>query len=343
VKVLVTGGSGFLGRHVVARLQSHRAVENILSFGRSAPADLCERGVRCLRGNLGCTKDVERAIRDVDVVFHVGAKAGIWGSRDDYHATNVLGTHNVLKACAENGVRYLIYTSTASVVFTGKDLANVGERIPYGKNIPCDYVRTKMLSEREVLAYNGHNGLKTIALRPHLIVGPGDNHLMPTLLNLARRRRLVRVGNGKNWVDISHVENVADAHILAMDALLRGAPVDGRPYFVTQGDPVCLWEWIGKLLSRLCLPGVRRSVGFRRAYAMGCVCEWLYRRLHIRSLPPMTRFLATELAKDHYFDHSAAKTDLNYIPRITNEEGFERLLACCTSPAEPKSESTASQ
>jgi nucleoside-diphosphate-sugar epimerase len=178
-----------------------------------------------------------------------------------------------------------------------------------------------------VLGNNGRNGLKTVALRPHLILGPGDNHLVPTFLKIVKKG-LRPVGTGENWADISYVENIADAHILALDALERNGPVDGNPYFISQGDPVRLWEWMADLLRHLGWPPLRRRpISFGSAYCLGALLEIVYGSLRISSMPPMTRFLAVELAKDHCFDISAAKMDLKYVPRISNEEGFSRLVA----------------
>lgn len=190
----------------------------------------------------------------------------------------------------------------------------------------CAYAKTKALAEQHVLQANGQKGLKTVALRPHLIFGPGDNHLIPTLLRAAKKRLLAQVGDGQNWVDLSYVEDVAQAHILAMKALENSETVAGKAYFISQGDPVQLWPWIQNLLERLELPKIRLKMPLALAFGVGIVCEIVYKLLCIRKQPPMTRFVAKELAQSHYFDISAAKMDLHYLPKFSNEEAFEKLI-----------------
>ncbi len=326
MKVLVTGGSGFLGRHMVSALLSCKDITSVQTFSRRLPQDLEAKDVQCFQGDLADYTSVEKAVEGVETVFHIGAKAGIWGRAEDYYRANIIGTRNVLAASLKYGVRHLIYTSTPSVVFNGEHLCNVSERTPYGKKFLCPYAQTKAIAEQEVLRHNGRKGLKTIALRPHLIWGPGDNHLIPNLIAAAKKGRLKQVGTGENWVDISYIDNVVEAHLLALEALQRNAPVDGKAYFITQGDPVKLWDWINDLLKRLRLAPVRRKVPYGLAYAIGCAFEGIYKCLRIKKQPPMTRFLAVELSKDHYFDISAAKMDLKYVPKISNDEGLARLV-----------------
>lgn len=324
MKTLITGGSGFLGRHLIHLLQK-KGSKQIRTLNRQVVNDLEEKGVECFYGDIVDPQVVDRAVNGCEVVFHVAAKAGIWGSYKDYFSINVLGTHNLLRSCQKYNVPYFVYTSTPSVVFNGEALSNVNETLPYGGKWLCSYAKTKAMAEHEVLLANGKNGLKTIALRPHLIWGPGDNHLIPTLLHSARKGKLFQVGDGDNWVDISYVENVAWAHVLALDALKNGK-TEGKAYFISQNDPVKLWDWINALLGRLNLPLARKRVPYKMAYSLGWAFELLYGLAHIKQQPPMTRFLAIELAKDHYFDISAAKMDLTYLPKISNEEGMERLI-----------------
>ncbi|MDR0756122.1 MAG: NAD-dependent epimerase/dehydratase family protein [Puniceicoccales bacterium] len=324
VKILITGGSGFLGRHLIRVLQT-KGLHNLRSLSRSPCEDLTARGVELFYGDLSQFDAVSTAIQGCNVVFHTAAKAGIWGNHKSYYQTNVVGTFNVLKACQQWGVSKLIYTSTPSVIFNGENLSNVNESMPYGQCGLCAYAETKRIAEQAVLEANGQQGLATVALRPHLMWGPGDNHLIPTLLQLAQRGSLLQVGDGKNWVDLSYVENIAEAHYLAMEALGQGI-VEGKAYFLSQDDPVRLWEWINQLLIRLNVRCVRKRIPYKIAYFTGGVFEILYKILCISQQPPMTRFLAKELAKDHYFDISAAKMDLQYLPKISNEEGLERLI-----------------
>ncbi len=325
MKVLVTGGSGFLGRHLLEALKT-AGYSNLRIFNRNNCQDL--KDIENFYGDLCNYEDVCRAVAGCDAVFHVAAKAGIWGTYNSYYKINVTGTQHVLQACLKHQVKYLIYTSSPSVVFNGESLANVDEQIPYGKRSKmCAYAHTKMLAEQLVLQANGQQNLKTVALRPHLIWGPGDNHLIPNILKAARKHRLFQVGHGDNWVDISYVTNVAQAHLLALEALKNvTCHVDGKAYFISQGDPVQLWPWINQLLSRLNLPKPIKKVPANVAFFVGALFELIYKIFCIRHQPPMTRFVAKELSQDHYFNISAAKMDLHYLPKVSNEEGMDILI-----------------
>lgn len=323
MNVLVTGGGGFLGRYIVRRLLARG--DSVTVLGRRVHEDLAREGVSTVQADISAREEVIAACRGRDVVYHVAALAGIWGSRDDFVRTNVEGTRHVLAGCREHGVGKLIYTSTPSVVFSGGPLRGVDESQPYGTRWLCHYAETKAMAEREVLAANGPD-LRTVALRPHLIWGPGDNHLIPRVVARARAGRLRIVGDGQNRVDIVHVDNAADAHLLADRALDEPGRADGKAYFLSQGEPVVLWEWINDLLRRLGVPPVRKRISLGAAYRVGAALETIYRLGRLGGEPPMTRFLAVELAKDHYFSIAAARRDLGYEPRKSTEEGVRELV-----------------
>lgn len=328
MKILVTGGSGFLGRHLVSVLVK-AGYDDIVVFNRKPCEDLRSEHVSIVYGDLQDAKAVEDAMVGCDAVFHVAAKAGVWGAYREYYGINVTGTQNVIQACLKNNVRYLVYTSSPSVAFNGQPLVNVSEKVGYGDpRKMCAYAKTKLLAEKLVLRVNGEKNLKTVALRPHLIWGPGDNHLIPTILKAAQQRRLFQVGNGDNWVDISYVTNVAQAHLLALKELQNpAASVCGKAYFISQGDPVQLWPWLRQLLKKLEAPQPLLKMPACVAYVFGAMFEVLYKLLCIKHQPPMTRFVAKELSQSHYFDISAAKMDLHYIPQVSTEEGMELLVS----------------
>lgn len=328
--VLVTGGTGFLGRRLVERLLTEGRSVTILA--RTPAPDLEKRGVRFIRASLDDATAVRAACAGIETVFHSAAKVGVWGRYDDFFRTNVLGTRALLEGCRAHGVARLVFTSTPSVVYNGQSLANANESLPLTTACPSPYPLTKAIAEREVLAANS-KFLRTIALRPHLIWGVGDPHLVPRVLARARAGRLRIVGDGQNRVDMVHVENAVDAHLLAERALsssnLLGysASAAGRPFFITNGEPVVLWDWINHLLRSLGKPPVTRRISLSVASALGAVCETVWRVLPLRGEPPMTRFIAAELAKDHWFDLTAARRDLGYAPRITMTAGTAALVA----------------
>jgi nucleoside-diphosphate-sugar epimerase len=319
---LVTGGGGFLGG-AIARLLRQRG-RTVRSFTRTAYPWLDELGVEQTLGDLSDPPSVERAVVGVDVVFHVAARAGVWGWYADYFATNVTGTENILAACRKHGVQKLVYTSTPSVVHTGVDLEGVDESIPYPKHFDAAYPETKALAEKAVLAANGPD-LATVALRPHLIWGPGDPHLIPRLLARAREGRLRRIGSRAVKVDVTYIDNAADAHLLAAEKLALNSPMSGKAYFISNGEPVELWGFIDRVLAEAGLPPITRTVSAWKARLAGRVLEWVYRGLRLPGEPTMTRFVANQMSTSHWYNISAARRDLGYEPRVSIDEGMRRL------------------
>ena len=321
---LVTGGTGFLGRRLVERLVADG--REVVVLGRSPSTELAKLRVRFLQASLDDADRVRAACRGVETVFHVAARVGVWGRYDDFYRTNVLGSRALLEGCLSHGVHRLIYTSTPSVIYNGRDFAGANESLPLTTDCPSPYPLTKAIAERELLAANCST-FRTVALRPHLIWGVGDPHLVPRVLAQARRGRLRRVGEGKNRVDMVHVENAVDAHLLAETALKRSADLGGRAFFITNGEPVALWDWINALLIALAEPPITKTLSLRSARLIGAICEATWLTFQLRGEPPMTRFVAEELAKDHWFDISAARRDLGYAPRVSMADGTAELVA----------------
>ncbi|MBN1920946.1 MAG: NAD-dependent epimerase/dehydratase family protein [Anaerolineae bacterium] len=324
MKTLVTGGGGFLGRYIVEQLLSRG--DAVTVFSRGAYPELEALGARVLRGNLQDAAAVQQACAGMDAVFHAAAKAGLWGAWDEYYAVNVTGTENVISACQQQGVPKLINTSSPSVIFDGNSQEGVNEDIPYPSLYESPYPHTKALAEQRVTQANG-KGLLTVSLRPHLIIGPRDNHLLPGLLAAARARRLPQVGDGNNHVDLTWVEDAARAHLLAADALESESRVAGNVYFITQGEPVNLWPWIRALLRELNLPEPRLRLSLTAARMLGSVLESVYRSLRLPGEPRMTRFLASELAQSHTYDIARAHRDFGYAPQLSMAEAQARLIA----------------
>lgn len=321
MSTLVTGGTGFLGRRLVARLLAQGRQVTVL--GRTPAPDLVARGVTFIQASLDDAAAVTAACAGVTTVFHTAARVGVWGRYEDFHRTNVLGTRALLEGCRRHGVRSFVHTSTPSVVYNGRDLAGADESLPLTTACPSPYPLTKAIAEREVLAANSST-LHTVALRPHLIWGVGDPHLVPRVLARARAGRLRIVGAGRNRVDMVHVENAVDAHLRAEAALPAAS---GRAYFITNGEPVVLWDWINGLLTALGEPPVTRRISLGTATAVGAICEAAWRVLPLKGEPPMTRFIAAELAKDHWFDITAARRDLGFAPKVTMAAGTAELVA----------------
>lgn len=322
-KVMVTGGGGFIGKALVRELAG-RGVET-LALGRNPYPELTAMGARCLRGDI-CDPDfLNQALAGCDTVFHVAAKAGIWGPKREYEAINVVGTENVIDACRKNGVARLVHTSTPSVVFAGHSLEGADESAPYASRPLCHYAATKIRAEQAVLRANA-DGLRTAAIRPHLVWGPGDRNLIPRLLERGRAGALKIVGSGINRVDISYIDNVAHAHILAAENLENSGSAAGQAFFIGQDQPVALWQWINDLFVRMNIPPVTSAVSFPLAYAVGGVMEAAYAAFGKTEEPRMTRFLAHQLAQSHWFSHDKARRLLGYQQMVDSETGMNRLI-----------------
>lgn len=324
MKALVTGGGGFLGGAIVRRLVERG--DEVRSLSRGKHPILGELGVEAHRGDVSDPKVVLRAVRGVDAVFHVAAKPGIWGRYADYYRTNTEGTLNIIEACRVHGVSRLVYTSTPSVVHAGGDIAGADESLPYPEHFEAAYPETKALAEKAVLAANDAV-LATVALRPHLIWGPGDNHLVPGIIDRAKAGRLRFVGRPLPLVDSTFVEDAATAHLLAADRLAPDAPCAGRAYFISQGEPWAIDRLINGILGAAGMEPVTRYISPRLAWFVGGVLELAYRVLGIDQEPVMTRFLARQLSTAHWYDIGAARRDLGYEPACTIDEGLEMLRA----------------
>jgi len=320
---LVTGGGGFLGRYVVSQMLARG--DRVRSFSRQMYPALADMGAEQMAGDIRDADAVSRACKGVDGVVHTVAVAGIWGPWDHYYSINTQGTKNVVAGCRAHSIPRLVYTSSPSVTFGGSSQCGIDESAPYPTRWLCNYPRSKALAEQHVLEANGTDGLFTCTLRPHLIWGPGDSHLIPRLLERARQGRLRQVGDGTNLIDMIFIENAAQAHLQAMDALSEGTPVAGRAYFISQGEPVNCWKWINEILALGELPRVRKSLSVGLASKIGALCELAYWITGRKDEPPMTRFLASQLGVSHYFDISAAQNDFGYRATISTKEGMSRL------------------
>lgn len=323
--IAVTGANGFLGREVVRQLRARG--DAVIAITRRLDAELSALGAENRLADLRDVAAMRVALRGAKDAIHTAAVAGIWGPWKHFYEINTLGTKNVVALCRELGVSRLVFSSSPSVTFAAEDQCNLTEAAPYVSKWLCHYPHSKALAEIEVLAANEPGKLATCALRPHLIWGPGDHHLIPRLIERARQGKLVQIGAGENLIDMIFIENAAEAHLQALDRLAPGSPVCGKAYFLSQGEPVNCWDWIGKILSLVGLEHPKRRLSFGAAWKIGSTLEAMHFLFRLQSEPRMTRFLAAQLAKSHYFDISAARQDLGYAPKISTAEGMRRLGA----------------
>lgn len=323
-KILVTGGGGFIGKALVLAL--HKLGAEVHVFGRNRYLELEALAIPCMQGDIRDRAAVRQAIAGKSLVFHVAAKAGIWGPLDEYMAINCKGTDHVLAACREEQIGVLVYTSTPSVIFDRDDLCGADETQPYAGRPLCAYAASKIPAERAVLAANSTT-LKTLAIRPHLVWGPGDQNLIPRLVERGRSGQLTMVGTGSNMVDITYIDNAVHAHLLAAENLCSSASAAGEAFFIGQEAPVNLWQWINALFTRLDIAPITRQVSLPLAYNAGATLELAHRLFRLQQEPRMTRFLALQLAKSHWFSHARAERLLGYRPLVDTAKGTDRLIA----------------
>lgn len=321
--VLVTGGGGFLGKHIVAKLRARG--DRVRVLGRRPYPDLQKTGVDCRRGDLADADAVRKACEGCRAAIHTAAIPGVWGPYEQYYNANYLGTKNLVESAIAAGMNKLVHTSTPSVVHSGESIEGGDETLPYAWRFSTHYAATKALAEKHVLEMNSP-AFATAAIRPHLIFGPGDTQLIPKLLARARAGKLIRVGDGKNLVSVSYVENVADAHIMLLDALFPGATPAGRAYFVNEPEPVNLWDFINRIVTGCGLKPVRRGIPYKAAYAAGWLSEKLWKLLDRDGEPRLTRFLAEQLATNHWFKTARAQRDFGWTPTVSLDEGLRRML-----------------
>lgn len=322
MRVLVTGAGGFLGGAIARAL--HERGDEVISFQRGDYPGLKALGIQTYRGDLAESSALVDASKGCDGLIHVAAKAGVWGDYRDYYRSNVSATLKVIEACRKNSISRLVYTSSPSIVFAGEDEDGIDESTPLPEHYLTNYQRTKAEAEEAVLSANDEQ-LATLALRPHLIFGPGDPHLAPRIIARAAKGRLRLVGKRNNLVDITYVDNAVSAHLLALDNLKVNATCAGKAYFISNGEPLPMAEIVNRILLAAGLSEVEKTVSARSAYLAGCFLELIYSALQLKSEPLMTRFIARQLSCSHWYNISAARRDLNYEVKVSIDEGMQRL------------------
>lgn len=321
METLVTGGTGFVGRHLARMLMAQGHQVRLLGRNFGEVQDLIAAGAVPIAADLRDTKAVITACKGVEVVFHVGAMSEPWGRRHDFFAINVGGTQAVIAGCKLHGARRLVAVSSPSVVFDGRDQIDASESVPYPAHFASVYSLTKKLGEDLVNAAHHGERLETVILRPKAIFGPGDRALLPRLISAARRQRLPMIGDGRNAVDLTYVDNVAHALLLAATA----PAANGHTYTITNSAHPLLWEVISDVLAELDLPPIRRHLSLNAALALAGALEAV--ATLTQREPMLTRYSVTILARTQTYDIRAAERDLNYAPVVSLSDGIARTLA----------------
>jgi len=326
MRALVTGGGGFVGSALSRALLEQGHAVRILARG-DYPS-MRAIGAETISADLCDPTAVIAACAGVDAVFHVAARVGFHGKPEDYEAVNVGGTENVLAACKAHGIDRLVLTSTPSVVHNRSGSEGVDESTPYPTEWIADYPRTKAIAEQAVMAADTPGGLRTVALRPRGIWGPGDTQLLPKLVKWARAGSLKRIGAQDPQQSFCYIDNAVEAHLLA-EQTLRNSPdkAGGKAYFITDGPSVGSWTMADRVLQTAGLRLPDKMISVATATRAASIIEWVWNTFRLSSEPRITRYKLDVLTKPCWFDISAAQRDLGYEPPVTQAEGLARLKA----------------
>ena len=321
MKVLVTGTGSLLLGGIASELV--RRGDDVVCLQRRPSAFIGHQNAHEVLADICDAEAVAAAAHGCDAIIHGAARVGIVGSQKEFYETNVIGTSNILQAAELHNISRLVFVSTPSVAHTGDSLigapageAEIGRSRSY-------YAESKAIAERTVLnARNEH--LAVVAVRPHLVWGPGDTQLVGRIVERAASGRLAFIGTGNALVDSTYIDNAISAHIAALDALHIGSACDGKAYVISNGEPRTVNELMRSMCESAGIPFEPRHVSLALGIRLGSLIERLWPLMR-SSEPPLTRFIAEQLGTAHWFDQRTVQQDLGWTPHVSLDEGFQRL------------------
>jgi 2-alkyl-3-oxoalkanoate reductase len=325
----VTGGSGFVGRHLVAALAA--GGYQVVSVDVGVPVSRGpQAGVSFVGADIRDVGAMSEVCAGASVVFHNASLVHTKRNREEeVWSVNLGGTEAVIAACRAARVPRLVYVSSASAVYEGRDIEHGDESLPYSSISQAPYADSKIAAEKKVLAASG-GGLAACAVRPHVIFGPGDNRFLPAILARARAGRLnFSVGLRPKLSDFTYVSNLIDALLLAAEGLAPGGKAAGQAYFITNGEPYPFFAFVADVLASLGLPAMKGRVPFEVAYAVAAAAE-LWDTLKggtLHAEDGLTRFAVRYMCTHHYFSIAKAQRELGYRPAVSLAEGIRRTTA----------------
>jgi nucleoside-diphosphate-sugar epimerase len=319
--VFVTGGSGFIGGRLIERLRADGHEVRALARSDGAAERIRARGGNPVVGDVTDPESLRAGAEGCELAFHAAAALGDWGRREEFERVNVEGTRNVLRACADAGVRRFVHVGTEAALLAGEPLVNVDETAPLRPDSPALYSATKARAE-ELVVDAGRGGFETVVVRPRFVWGPGDTTLLPTMVDLVRNGRFAWIAGGRHRTSTTHVDNVVEGLVLGA---LRGRP--GNAYFVSDGDPVVFREFVTELLGTHGIQPPGRSIPAGVAHALAVAGEAAWRTLPLPGRPPVTRFAYWVSAQECTIRIDKAREQLGYAPVRTIPDGLAELRA----------------
>lgn len=316
MRVLVTGASGLLGRAVARELLA--GGHEVRCFQRR-PSGVA--GASDSLGSVTAPDAVARAVSEQDAIVHLAAKVSLAGDPAEFDLVNVGGTRNLLEAARAAGVGRFVYVSSPSVAHSGTSIVGDDALPADPASARGDYARTKAEAELLALAADS-DGFRVVAVRPHLVWGPGDTQLVERVVERARRGRLPLLDSGAALIDTIYIDNAATG-IAA--ALARVDSVHGRSYVLTNGEPRPVAELLAGICGAAGVESPRWRVPASVARTAGSLIEAVWQVKPGVDEPPMTRFLAEQLSTAHWFDQRRTRADLEWTPAVSLDEGFRRL------------------
>lgn len=323
MQILLTGATGFLGQAIAVALKDQG--HSVRAIVRTDSRELAKLGIDQRHGQITAFDQVCSAADGCDAIVHSAGCSDPLASIEQLHDANVRSTDCMLGACELLGIPRLLLTSCANVVIGATDLENADERQVYPQQWISAYPHTKALAEQRVLAANSAQ-LATSVLRPHLLWGAGESRLLPALLDLARRGKLRLFGEPDRKIDPCHIDNAAHAHALAVAKLEPGSAIAGKRYFIGQGEPMSIENFLNALLRAGGFPPEKRRMNAITARALATAAK-----AGADSTSPLINPYLLELfSHSSWFNLAAAKRDLGYAPKLSTAEGMSRLFTALT-------------
>jgi nucleoside-diphosphate-sugar epimerase len=320
----VTGGSGFIGGHLVERLVREGTRVRALARSDASAKTLSDLGAEPVRGDLSDRASLEAGAEGAALAFHLAAHLGDWGDWKEFESGNVDGTENALAACAAAGVRRFVHCGTEAALMAGQPLVQVDEEAPLRPDSRAPYPATKARAELAVRRANS-SGFETLTVRPRFVWGKGDTTLLPEMVRTVKAGQWAWVGGGRNVTDTAHVDNVVEGFLLAAE---KGRP--GEAYFVTDGEPVVFREFVTAMIETQGVEPPDRSLPAWTASPLARISEAAWKVLPLPGQPPMTTFRSWILTQECTIDISKARRELGYEPIVSHEQGLAELRAAAS-------------